>query len=46
MVSATVSSANDMNKALHQLENTVQDVEGNIYRTVIIGEFELLLTLG
>nr|WP_267900180.1 fibrobacter succinogenes major paralogous domain-containing protein [Alginatibacterium sediminis] len=38
MVSATVSSANDMNKELHQLEDTVQDVEGNIYRTVIIGD--------
>ncbi len=35
---ASVSSANDINARLHQLEDTVQDVEGNIYRTVTIGE--------
>ena len=38
MVLAATSSANDINKELYQLKNTVQDMEGNIYRTVQIGK--------
>lgn len=37
MTSVTASLANDINNAIYQLENTVQDVEGNTYRTVTIG---------
>ncbi|YCO01999.1 fibrobacter succinogenes major paralogous domain-containing protein [Vibrio sp. VNB-15] len=38
MVLAATTSANDINKQLYQLEDTVQDAEGNIYRTVTIGD--------
>ncbi|CDT79234.1 conserved hypothetical protein [Vibrio coralliirubri] len=38
MVIAATSSANDINKELYQLTDTVQDAEGNTYRTVTIGE--------
>ncbi|CAH0529859.1 fibrobacter succinogenes major paralogous domain-containing protein [Vibrio hippocampi] len=38
MVVAATSLANDINKELYQLENTVQDHEGNVYRTVTIGD--------
>ncbi len=38
MVLAATSSANDINKELHQLADSVQDVEGNVYRTVTIGD--------
>lgn len=38
MVIAATSSANDINKELHQMTDTVQDAEGNTYRTVSIGE--------
>lgn len=38
MVLTTTSSANDINKELHQLTDTVQDLEGNTYHTVTIGE--------
>ncbi|MCQ1057652.1 fibrobacter succinogenes major paralogous domain-containing protein [Photobacterium sp. DNB23_23_1] len=40
MVLAATTSANDTNKTLYQLEDTdtVQDTEGNIYRTVTIGD--------
>lgn len=34
----TAASASGINSELHQLENTVQDREGNVYRTVNIGE--------
>jgi uncharacterized protein (TIGR02145 family) len=34
---ATTTSANETNKALHELSDTVQDSEGNVYRTVTIG---------
>lgn len=37
MSTPTMSSASDINKALYELENTVQDVEGNTYRIVTIG---------
>lgn len=35
---STTSSANDLNQDLYRLQDTVKDVEGNIYRTVTIGE--------
>ncbi len=38
MVLAATTSANGINNALYQLEDTVQDAEGNIYRTVTIGD--------
>lgn len=38
MVVAATSSANDANKGLYDLEGTVKDREGNIYRTVTIGD--------
>lgn len=31
-------SANDINRELNKLEDTVQDMEGNTYRTVKIGK--------
>lgn len=34
----TISSANEINKELNKLENTVQDMEGNSYRIVKIGQ--------
>jgi len=34
----TAASASGINSELHQLENIVQDREGNVYRTVNIGE--------
>lgn len=37
MLSTAASSAEDINKELHTLEDTVQDAEGNTYRTVQIG---------
>ncbi|WP_353499710.1 fibrobacter succinogenes major paralogous domain-containing protein [Vibrio chaetopteri] len=38
MVLAATSSANDINSALNTLEGNVQDNEGNVYRTVQIGD--------
>ncbi|MGR5120819.1 fibrobacter succinogenes major paralogous domain-containing protein [Vibrio astriarenae] len=38
MVMAATASASDVNKELYQLTDTVQDVEGNTYRTVQIGD--------
>lgn len=37
MLISAMSSANDINTELNKLEDTVQDVEGNSYRTVKIG---------
>lgn len=37
MLNPNISSADDVNKALNMLEETVQDAEGNIYRSVEIG---------
>lgn len=38
MVLAATSSANDINQKLHEPQDTVQDAEGNTYRTVKIGK--------
>ncbi|MCL9776090.1 fibrobacter succinogenes major paralogous domain-containing protein [Vibrio methylphosphonaticus] len=38
MVLTATTSANDINNALYQLEDSVQDKEGNRYRTVTIGD--------
>ena len=38
MVLAATSSANQINNELNKLKDTIQDNEGNIYRTVTIGE--------
>lgn len=38
MLIPTMSSAIDINKELYKLEDTVQDMEGNTYRTVNIGK--------
>lgn len=37
MVLSVTSVANNFNEELYQLKNTVQDMEGNLYRTVQIG---------
>lgn len=37
MLVPAISSANDINQDLYKLEDTVQDMEGNTYRTVKIG---------
>ncbi len=37
MLISTNSSANDINKKLNKLNDTVQDIEGNTYRNVKIG---------
>ncbi len=37
MATPTMASANDINQELYKLEDTVQDMEGNTYRTVKIG---------
>jgi len=38
MLTTNMSSANDLNATLNNFEDSVEDAEGNLYRTVKIGD--------
>ena len=38
MLTATLSSANDITPALNSTQGIIQDIDGNVYRTVTIGD--------